>query len=80
MVGRVSPNKGHIALLEAFATYYYHYNSNSRLILVGIEREVFKAYSQLIRQMAKWAGHDDQDDAAASGRCVRDVRRRSCGW
>ncbi|MBA3804397.1 MAG: glycosyltransferase family 4 protein [Acidobacteria bacterium] len=56
MVGRVSPNKGHIALLEAFATYYYHYNSNSRLILVGIEREVFKAYSQLIREMASLLG------------------------
>jgi glycosyltransferase involved in cell wall biosynthesis len=56
MVGRVSPNKGHIALLEAFATYYYHYNSNSRLILVGIEREVFKAYSQLIREMAGLLG------------------------
>jgi len=56
MVGRVSPNKGHIALLEAFATYYYHYNSNARLIIVGIEREVFKAYSQLIREMADLLG------------------------
>jgi glycosyltransferase involved in cell wall biosynthesis len=56
MVGRISPNKGHIALLEAFATYYYHYNSNCRLIIVGIEREVFKAYSQLIREMADLLG------------------------
>jgi glycosyltransferase involved in cell wall biosynthesis len=56
MVGRVSPNKGHIALVEAFATYYYHYNSNCRLIIVGIEREVFKAYSQLIREIADLLG------------------------
>jgi glycosyltransferase involved in cell wall biosynthesis len=52
MVGRVSPNKGHVALLEAFATYYYHYNSNSRLLIVGIEKEEFKAYSRLLREMA----------------------------
>ncbi|HEY6187703.1 MAG TPA: glycosyltransferase family 4 protein [Pyrinomonadaceae bacterium] len=52
MVGRVSPNKGHVALLEAFATYYYHYNSNARLLIVGIEKEEFKAYSKLLREMA----------------------------
>jgi glycosyltransferase involved in cell wall biosynthesis len=52
MVGRVSPNKGHVALLEAFATYYYHYNSNCRLIIVGTEKEEFKAYSKLLREMA----------------------------
>ena len=52
MVGRVSPNKGHVALLEAFATYYYHYNSNCRLLIVGIEKEEFKAYSKLLREIA----------------------------
>ncbi|HEX8145553.1 MAG TPA: glycosyltransferase family 4 protein, partial [Pyrinomonadaceae bacterium] len=52
MVGRVSPNKGHVALLEAFATYYYHYNSNCRLLIVGIEKEEFKAYSRLLREIA----------------------------
>jgi glycosyltransferase involved in cell wall biosynthesis len=52
MVGRVSPNKGHIALLEAFATYFYHYNGNCRLIIVGTEKEEFKVYSKLLREMA----------------------------
>jgi glycosyltransferase involved in cell wall biosynthesis len=52
MVGRVSPNKGHIALLEAFATYFYHYNSNCRLLIVGAEKEEFKVYSKLLREMA----------------------------
>ena len=51
MVGRVAPNKGHAALIEAFATYYYHYNSNSRLLIVGKEDEAFSAYSALLRRM-----------------------------
>ena len=53
MVGRVSPNKGHAALIEAFATYYYHYNSNSRLLIVGKEDEAFSAYSRMIRELVK---------------------------
>jgi glycosyltransferase involved in cell wall biosynthesis len=52
MVGRVSPNKGHVALLEAFATYFYHYNGNCRLIIVGTEKEEFKVYSKLLREIA----------------------------
>jgi glycosyltransferase involved in cell wall biosynthesis len=49
MVGRISPNKGHAALIEAFATYYYHYNSNSRLLLVG--KEEFEQYSSALRKL-----------------------------
>jgi glycosyltransferase involved in cell wall biosynthesis len=50
MVGRVSPNKGHLALLEAFATYFYHYNSDSRLLIVGKGGEGLSPYSALLRK------------------------------
>ncbi|HVG33008.1 MAG TPA: glycosyltransferase family 4 protein [Pyrinomonadaceae bacterium] len=50
MVGRVSPHKGHLALLEAFATYYYRYNDNARLIVVGKGGEGLSSYSVLLRR------------------------------
>jgi glycosyltransferase involved in cell wall biosynthesis len=50
MVGRVAPHKGHLALLEAFATYYYRYNQNSRLIVVGKGGEGLSAYSSLLQR------------------------------
>ena len=52
MVSRVAPHKGHVALLEAFATYYLDYNTESRLIIVGKEEEPFRRYSQRIRDVA----------------------------
>ena len=51
MVGRVAPHKGHAELVEAFANYYYHYNSNSRLLIVGKEDAAFKSYYKLLREM-----------------------------
>ncbi|HVF28302.1 MAG TPA: glycosyltransferase family 4 protein [Pyrinomonadaceae bacterium] len=51
MVGRVSPNKGHVALIEAFANYYYNYNSHSRLLIVGREDRGFSTYSSLLREI-----------------------------
>ncbi len=51
MVSRVAPHKGHVALLEGFATYHLDYNSDSRLIIVGREEEPFKRYSQRIRDV-----------------------------
>ncbi|MDQ3649683.1 MAG: glycosyltransferase family 4 protein [Acidobacteriota bacterium] len=51
MVGRVSPNKGHAALIEAFALYHRHYNQHSRLLLVGKEvgfETYFESLSELV--------------------------------
>ena len=53
MVGRVSPNKGHPALIEAFAAYHHDYNPNSRLMIIGKEETRLAKYSTLLRQMAK---------------------------
>jgi glycosyltransferase involved in cell wall biosynthesis len=53
MVGSLRPNKGHIALIEAFAQYYYDYNCNSRLFIVGAEDESLKAYSTSLRHFAQ---------------------------
>jgi glycosyltransferase involved in cell wall biosynthesis len=50
-VGRVSPNKDHVSLIEAFANYYYNYNSNSRLLIVGKQDEAFESYYQLLEQL-----------------------------
>jgi len=52
-VGRVSPNKGHPALLEAFAAYHHDYNRHSRLIIVGKEETRLAKYSGLLREMVK---------------------------
>ncbi|HUQ33914.1 MAG TPA: glycosyltransferase family 4 protein [Pyrinomonadaceae bacterium] len=50
MVGRIAPNKGHQALIEAFAAYHYDYNRKSRLLIVGKEAATFKAYSKRLRE------------------------------
>jgi glycosyltransferase involved in cell wall biosynthesis len=50
-VGRVSPNKDHASLIEAFANYYYNYNSNSRLLVVGKQDEAFESYYQRLREL-----------------------------
>lgn len=53
MVGGVRPNKGHVALIEAFATYFYQFDCNSRLFIVGPEGPAFETYSKLIREVAE---------------------------
>ena len=50
-VGRVAPNKGHVALLEAFAVYHHHLNPASRLVLVGREDPSLQAYSTRLRSL-----------------------------
>ena len=50
-VGGVRPNKGHTALIEAFATYYYHFNSRARLFVVGAENRAFAPYAASLRQL-----------------------------
>jgi glycosyltransferase involved in cell wall biosynthesis len=59
MVGRIAPNKGHAALIEAFATYHYDYNRNSRLLVVGKEVEPFKAYSTQLRELLPFIFSED---------------------
>jgi glycosyltransferase involved in cell wall biosynthesis len=51
MVGRVSPNKGHPALLEAFAAFHHDYNSDSRLIIVGKEETRLRNYGSMLREL-----------------------------
>jgi glycosyltransferase involved in cell wall biosynthesis len=51
MVGRVAPNKGHISLIEAFATYHRNYNPDSRLLIVGKEPEHLESYSSSLRKL-----------------------------
>ena len=55
-VGGVRPNKGHVALIEAFATYYYHFNSHARLFIVGSESPAFSGYTRMLRDVIdSWA-------------------------
>jgi glycosyltransferase involved in cell wall biosynthesis len=51
MVGRVTPNKGHPALLEAFAAYHHDYNPNSRLLIVGKGETRLRNYARLLQEM-----------------------------
>lgn len=53
MVGRVTPNKGHPALIQAFAAYHHDYNRESRLIIIGKEETRLAKYSALLREMVK---------------------------
>lgn len=59
MVGRVAPNKGHLALIEAFAIYHLDYNSNSRLFIVGKEEDAFEVYSTRLRDLVSYLMVDD---------------------
>ena len=52
MVGRVAPNKGHAALIEALATYRREYNRYARLFFVGKEAVQLSGYSLSLRQLA----------------------------
>ncbi|MBD1822593.1 glycosyltransferase family 4 protein [Cyanobacteria bacterium FACHB-DQ100] len=50
MVGRLAPNKGHAALIEAFHHYYRYYNPNSRLLIVGKADPRLDKYSNFLNQ------------------------------
>lgn len=52
MVGRVAPNKGHPALIEAFAAYHHEYNRASRLLIIGKEEARLRNYSPYLRELA----------------------------
>jgi glycosyltransferase involved in cell wall biosynthesis len=50
LVGRLAPNKGHTALIDAFAVYHHHYDRNSRLLLVGKEDSRLGNYAHMLRE------------------------------
>jgi glycosyltransferase involved in cell wall biosynthesis len=56
MVGGVRPNKGHADLIEAFAIYYYNFNAQARLFIVGAGNDAFERYETALRQLiAEWS-------------------------
>lgn len=59
MVGRVAPNKGHRALIRAFAIYHRYYNQTSRLFIVGKEDDRLASYSQALREGVARLGLQD---------------------
>jgi len=48
-VGRIAPNKGHLALIDAFYVYHQEYNPDSRLIIVGKMDPGLGSYNNLLR-------------------------------
>ncbi|HET7307844.1 MAG TPA: glycosyltransferase [Gammaproteobacteria bacterium] len=55
-VGRLAPNKAHHRLLESFATYNRYYNSNSRLLIVGVQDPRLSGYISSLRVLARQFG------------------------
>jgi glycosyltransferase involved in cell wall biosynthesis len=52
-VGGVRPNKGHADLIDAFALYFYAFNGQARLFIVGAKDEAYKAYAASLRNLMK---------------------------
>ncbi len=50
-VAGVRPNKGHAALIDAFGTYYYNFNSRARLFIVGACNKSFHRYEDMVRSL-----------------------------
>lgn len=59
-VGGVRPNKGHADLIEAFATYYFNFNSQARLFIVGAENNAFERYTEKLQEMIEWWSIDSR--------------------
>jgi glycosyltransferase involved in cell wall biosynthesis len=55
-VGRLAPNKGHAALIDAFAVYHHHYDDHSRLLLIGKEDERLQGYVRSLRERVRLCG------------------------
>lgn len=56
MVGRVAPNKGHEALIEAFSIYHHYYNRESRLLVVGKLDTRLDSYGARLRELVRERG------------------------
>lgn len=50
-VGGVRPNKGHADLIEAFALYYYTFQGQARLFIVGAQDNAFKPYAKSLQKL-----------------------------
>jgi glycosyltransferase involved in cell wall biosynthesis len=50
MVGRVAPNKGHLDLVDAFATYIDRFGDDARLVLIGKTDVHLRAYEMAIHE------------------------------
>ena len=74
MVGRVAPNKGHAALIDALAVYRREYNEHARLLIVGKEVEPLATYSQWLRQMI---ARLDLNGSVVFAGCVSDEQLKS---
>ena len=59
MVGRVAPNKGHAALIDAMAIYRREYNADARLLIVGKEDEPLAKYSRWLRELVVSLGLEE---------------------
>ena len=59
MVGRLAPNKGHLALIDAFNVYYKNYNRESRLLIVGKEDERLETYTALVHYKVRALGLEE---------------------
>lgn len=59
MVGRISPHKGHVALIEAFAAYHLDYNPESRLFIVGKGDPRLEVYGEGLRKIAGYLKVED---------------------
>jgi glycosyltransferase involved in cell wall biosynthesis len=59
MVGSLVPNKGHVALLEAFATYHHNYGHDSRLFLVGKDKASLSKYTSFLHDVTRYLGLQD---------------------
>jgi glycosyltransferase involved in cell wall biosynthesis len=55
-VGRLAPNKGHTALIDAFAVYHHHYDRESRLLLIGKEDDRLPGYAGSLRERVRQRG------------------------
>ncbi len=56
MVGRLAPNKGHAALIDAFNIYHHFYNRNSRLLIVGKADPRLNQYNDFLHKKVKDLG------------------------
>ena len=55
-VGRLAPNKGHAALIDAFAVYHHNYDRDCRLLLIGKEDERLTRYAESLGERVRQRG------------------------
>ena len=76
MVGRVTPNKGHCALVDVFNIYHREYNQNSRLLIVG--KEDYGALRSYTISLRSKIGDFNLDESVLFLGEVSDMALKSC--